>query len=137
MKPKEYLNQIKFLDIRINDKLAEREALWSLATKVTPTLSKAKVSGGSENDKIGNIVAKIVALDEEINNKIDEFIDFRNVIIKQIENIRDVRYQSLLKKRYVEYKDLSVIAAEMNYEYATILKLHGKALQMFEEEYMR
>ena len=70
MKAKYYLNQIKFLDIKINNKQSERDALWTMATKVTPTLSKEKVSGFSVSDKVGNIVTKIVAIDDEINKKL-------------------------------------------------------------------
>ncbi len=137
MKAKYYLNQIKFLDIKINNKQSERDALWAIATKVTPTLSKEKVSGFSVSDKVGNIVTKIVAIDDEINKKIDEFVTIKTKIITQIDGVIDKRYYSLLYKRYIEYKDFAVIAREMEYEYDSVIKLHGQALKAFENQYLR
>ena len=132
MRTKYYLNQIRDLDVKLNNKLAERETLWTLATKVTPTLSFESRAGGV-NDKVGNIVAKIVELDEEIHKQIDEFITLKAEIIKQIEKVKNGKYHDLLYKRYVQYKDFSTIACEMGYEYMTILNMHGKALLEFEK----
>lgn len=132
MKAKQYLEQIKWLDIKINDKISERESYWSLATKVTPTLSHAP-AGSGVSDKVGNIVAKIVAIDEQINEQIDEFVDLKIKITNEIEQVNDRRYHDLLYKKYVEYKDFAVIAGEMCYEYTSILNMHGKALKAFEK----
>lgn len=132
MNPKKYLEQIRWLDIKINDKIWERDSYWSLATKITPTLSQAPRGTGT-SDKVGNIVAKIVAIDAEINKQIGEFIDLKNKITKEVEQVSDGRYRELLRKKYVEYKDFSVIAAEMCYEYTSILNMHGKALKAFEK----
>lgn len=132
MKAKTYLEQIKWLDVKINDKILERKSYWSLATKITPTLSQTP-AGSGVSDKVGNIVAKIVALDEEINKQIDEFVDTKEKIIKQIESLPNEKYSRILYKRYVEYKDLSIIACEMCYEYKSMLNLHGYALRAFEK----
>ena len=137
MKAKDYLNQIKFLEIKINNKISERNELWSLATKVTPTISESKTSGGTFGDKISNIVSKIVEYDEDINAQIDNFLNTKNKIIAQIDGVIDRRYYSLLYKRYIEYKDFAVIAREMEYEYDSVIKLHGQALKAFENQYLR
>lgn len=132
LNPKKYLEQIRWLDIKINDKIWERDSYWSLATKITPTLSQAPRGTGT-SDKVGNIVAKIVDIDAEINRQIDEFIDLKNKIIEQIEVMPDEKHRTLLYKKYVEYKDLSVVACEMHYEYKSILNMHGYALKAFKK----
>ncbi len=137
MKVKEYLEQIRWLDIKINDKISERDSLWSMATKVTPTLSHDKGSGNNVSDKVGNIVAKIVELDEEINKQIDDFIDLKTKIVKQIEKLENDKFSRILYKKYVEYKDLSVIACELHYDYKYILNLHGYALKAFNEQILK
>ena len=138
MNAKSYLKQIKELDIKINNKVAEKEALYTMATKITPTLSEDKVSGNfTATDKVGNIVAKIVDMEKEINDAIDEFFALKNKIIRQIEQLKNVQYYDLLFKRYVQYKDFSVIAREMNYEYQVIINLHGKALKAFYKIFLK
>lgn len=137
MNAKTYLMQIKQADIRINNKIAEKQALYSMATKVTPTLSFDKSSNGFGGDKIGNIVAKIADIETEINTMIDEYTDLKNKIIHEIEQLDDERYYNLLHKRYVQYKDFSIIASDMCYEYKSIIKLHGKALKEFEKRFIR
>lgn len=132
LNPKRYLEQIKWLDVKINDKISERESYWSLATKVTPTLSHAPAGTGT-SDKVGNIVAKIVALDEEINTQMNEFVDLKHKIIREIEQLDNEKYRCVLYKKYVEYKDLSVIACEMCYEYKSLLNMHGYALKAFKK----
>lgn len=134
MNPKKYLEQIRWLDIKINDKIWERDSYWSLATKITPTLSQAP-GGTGVSDKVGDIVAKIVLIDDEINKQIDAFVKLKYKIIKEIEQVQvyDDKYYDLLYKKYVEYKDFAVIAGDMNYEYRTVINMHGKALKAFEK----
>lgn len=136
MNAKAYLMQIKQADIRINNKVAEKQALYAMATKVTPTLSSDKAGGvgsGYVTDKIGNIVAKIAYIETEINMMIDDYVNLKNRIIHEIELLEDTRYYNLIHKRYVQYKDFSVIAEEMNYNYQSIIQMHGKALKAFEK----
>ena len=45
MNAKEYLSQARWLDMRINSKLAQVDSLHSLATKATSTLSDVPPSG--------------------------------------------------------------------------------------------
>ena len=131
MNAKQYLMQIKLADIRINNKIAEKQQLYSMATKVTSTWSQDKTGGNQATDKIGNMVAKIADIEAEINRMIDEYVDLKNRIIHQIEQIEDERYYNILHKRYVQYKDFSVIASDMCYEYKSIINLHGNALKEF------
>lgn len=138
MNAKAYLKQIKELDIKINNKIVEKESLYTMATKVTPTLSEDKVSGNfNATDKVGNIVAKIVDIEREINAAIDEYFTVKNTIIRQIEQLQDERYYNLLHKRYVQYKDFSIIADEMGYEYRVIINLHGDALKSFYKKFLK
>ena len=132
MNGREYLEQIKKLDDKINNKINEKAELFTLATHITPTLSDMKVQTSHEQDKMGDVVAKIVMIEEEINNCIDEFVDLKTKIIKQIEALSDHRYYSLLYKKYVQYKRLYVIAEEMNYTYDYVRVLHIEALNEFE-----
>lgn len=134
MKPKEYLSSIKLLDIRLNNKICEKEELYTMATRITPVYStEPKPSNFQVTDKIGNITAKIVDMDKEISDMIIQLFELRQGIIAKIEMLNDPRYYNVLYKRYVQYKDFSVIAFEMQYTYQTTINLHNEALKAFEK----
>lgn len=134
MTVKEYLSSIKLLDIRLNNKICEKEELYTMATRITPVYSsEPKSSNFNVSDKVGNLTAKIVDMDKEISDMIIKLFELKQGIIAKIEMLRDPRYYSVLYKRYVQYKDFSVIAAEMHYTYQTTINLHNEALKAFEK----
>lgn len=134
MTPKEYLNQIKLLDIRLNNKICEKEELYTMATRITPIYSdEPKPSNQGVSDKVGNITVKIVDIDKEISDMIIKLFELKQGIIARIEMLNDPRYYNVLYKRYVQYKDFSVIACEMHYTYQTTLNIHNEALKSFEK----
>ena len=72
---KAYLQQVKLYDTHINNKLAELSRLKALSTQITSTIKDVPAFGGGSQDKLGNIVAKIVDLESEINEAVDAYID--------------------------------------------------------------
>ena len=136
MKSKEYLQQLKLLDMKIDQKLKQKEDLRQI-TQATGALdySKDRVQTSPSGDSLSNAVIKYLSLEEEIDRQIDQFVDLKNQIINQIQGLKDVNYVQVLFKRYVEYKKLEVIAVEMDYTYPYVRALHGYALQEFERTY--
>ena len=136
MKSKEYLQQLKLLDVKIDQKLKQAGDLRQMA-QATGALdySKDRVQTSSSGDALSNAVIKYLSLEEEIDRQIDQFVDLKNQIINQIQGLKDVNYVQVLFKRYVEYKKLEVIAVEMDYTYSYVRALHGYALQEFERTY--
>lgn len=134
MKAKEYLQQLKLLDVKIDQKLKQAGDLRQMA-QVTGALdcSKDRVQTSPSEDSLSNAVIRYLSLEEEIDRQIDQFVDLKNLIINQIQELKDVNYVQVLFKRYVEYKALEVIAVEMGYTYQYVRILHGHALQDFEK----
>lgn len=127
---KSFLQQVELCDKHINSKLEQVAQLRELATKITATWKQDIVSGGSDQDKIGNAVAKIIDLEEEINTAVDEFVDKKRKVSCVIDQIGNADYIAVLYKRYFEYKTWERIACEMNFTYQWVCKLHGRALQV-------
>ena len=79
MKAKDYLKEISRYDSMIQRKLSEVQQLRYLAVSVSAPMGNdvdvASTSKGS--DRIGNIIAKIVDLENEINAEIDRFVDMK------------------------------------------------------------
>ena len=126
---KAYLRKIPLLNANINSKLNDLHELRTMVTKITSTISPVCVSGSGNQDKLGNAVAKIVDLQEEINRKIDMYVDLKREAIEILEQIQDPDQVQVLHKRYFENKPWERIACEMNYSYRNVLCIHGDALQ--------
>ncbi len=129
---KAYLRKIELADVHINNKLNDLHKLRSMVTKITSTISEVSVTGSGGQDKLGDAVAKIVDLQEEINRKIDSYVDLKKEVSAVLERIQDPDQVKVLHKRYFEYKPWEVIACEMNYSYRNVCYIHGKALQAVE-----
>lgn len=126
---KTYLRKIELLDTNINNRISDLHALKSLSTKITATISLVSVSGSGNQDKLGDAVAKIIELQEEINRKIDKFVNLKRNISDLLEQIEDPDQVKVLHMRYFEYKPWEQIAIEMKYSYRNVCYIHGKALQ--------
>lgn len=131
---KKYLQQIQFYDSRIKAKLAERDRLKEMLTKITPTLRDDAVSGGrGSQDKLSDAVAKLVDLEAEIDMAVDSFVDARKSVSKVIDKVADNKQFNILHRRYVLNETFEQIAADMGYTYRWICSMHGEALKTVEK----
>lgn len=105
-----------------------------MLTHITPTLKQDVVSsGGFQQDKMGNAIAKIADLGEEIDGVIDSFIDKKREASALLERLENPLHYQVLHKRYVLFQSFEKIAGDLNYTYRNIRYLHGRALQEFDK----
>lgn len=140
MDAKSYLEEIKWTDSRIQNKLAEVQQLRYLAISTTAPIGGEIIQTSKQNDRMGNIVAKIVDMENEINTEIDKFIDMKRERIALIEQIPKQLQYDIIHGHYVQYKSLVDIAKEKDYTYAWILEVHAEALKtvqkLIDEKYL-
>lgn len=133
METKQYLGQIKRLDVKIENKLAEIHQLRTMAESITAPIDKERVSSSGDKDKIGCIMARVY----DMECQIDEMVDKRFEIVTQIESMEDVSMYDILAKIYILGGDLKVIAIEKGVTYRHIFRLHDKAVKEFEKKYSK
>ena len=114
MTAKEYLSQYKDLNDSINAKLEQVGELRRKAQTVSSGSSDGAHSS-TPSDRIGEITARIVDLEREIN--------------AAIATVPEVRLRTLLEYKYINLLTLDETAVRMNYSYPQICRLHGRALQ--------
>lgn len=136
MNVKQYLRQVWRLDNTVNAKLEQLEALRSMTTKITGTLTDNRVQESLSSDKIPKLICKIIELDKEITTDIDRLVDLKAEVMRKIDNIPDEDYRLLLTLRYLNFKTWEYIAVEMNYTYKWVHELHKRALAEFDKEYI-
>lgn len=132
LEAKEYLQRIRRCDTIINSKLAEVDSLYGMITRITPVLKDDVGSGGGgSQDKIGNALAKIVDLKNDINHDVDTFVDLKREATALLEKLDNPLHYEILHKRYILYQTFERIAADMDFTHRWVCKLHGRALQAF------
>lgn len=137
MTAKEYLSQLRRLNVVINNKIKELDELRAMSGCVSGidySTDKVQVSpqaGGS----FENIIERIIILGQDINKEIDDYVDIKHKIINQINGLNDYRYVEVLYKKYVEFKRFEEVAVDMNYTYQYTIELHGYALNNFYKTY--
>lgn len=128
MTTKEYLSQYRSLNDSINAKLEQVGELRRKAQTVSSGSSDG-THGSTPRDRIGEITARIVDLEREINEDIDRSIDLQREIRAAIATVPEVRLRTLLEYKYINLLTLDETAVRMNYSYPQICRLHGRALQ--------
>lgn len=136
MTAKQYLRQIRDLDNRAeNYRRYYERCLRDIALLQSPRLDADKVQSSGSGAGFTAAVEKLVDMQAEANRRIDEYIDERDLIIRQILELEHP-YSAILFKRYVEYKSFQEIYADMHYtNLQSIVNLHGFALKRFADKY--
>ena len=130
---KEYLENIRMYDMRIESKLLEVQSLRAMVTKVTPTVKTDVVMSSSPQDRLGDAVAKIIDLEEEIDQEVDAYINLKREVTALLERLENPFHYKVLHQRYFLYHTFERIATDMHYSFRGVCYLHGRALQAFDE----
>lgn len=124
---KDWLNRYKSICRQIMSKGEEIERLRSLETKITPTLSDMPKAQSSDN-KIEAITEKIIEVENQIGDELDELKTVRAEIENAVKQIPNETYHEVINRRYIQGQSWERIALEMNYEYHYVARIHGAAL---------
>lgn len=140
---KEFLMQAKRCEALIRNKQEERAWLYGMATSVTGRWGGESVSGSVEQDKMGNIMGKVIDLDNEINRDIDTLVDKRREIVALINSVPNGAEMHVLHWRYAgiwdeeaattHYLSWEEIAEKLCISERTAKRIHGRALQSVEK----
>lgn len=141
MTDKELAQQAKeyFAQIRKTDRLIQRltdtvNTLRSGLTSQNYELKPDKVQTSGAKDTLGETIVKIVALEDDINTRIDELVQQKADAMHRILNVPDKDQQNVLIARYVDGLKWEKIAVELNFSIAQIYRIHGAALLDFAKE---
>jgi len=126
---KEYLSQAYRIDQRINSKLEQVASLRELAKKATATLSDVPHNPNKNIHSMEGIIVKIIDLENDINQDIDNLVDLKRGVVASIKAIENPEYQSLLELRYLSFKTWEQIAVDMGYSLQYAFRLHERALK--------
>ena len=133
MRAKDYLNQIKLLDIKIGQRITELNQMRdriSLIAGIDYSKDRIQTSPEAGNRQI----EAMVDFENELLGMIQKERDLKHTIIGQIQQLENPIYVDILFRRYVECQSFERIASDMSYAYHYVCTLHGDALNAFDNK---
>lgn len=129
---KQYLKQAYKLNELIESDKEELETLRSLSESISGDMTQERVQTSASNDKIANIISKIVDLENEIHDEIEQLIKLKKEIRDVINKLDSVNEKLVLKYRYLMFFQWEEICDKMNYSLRQIHRIHDSALDNIE-----
>ena len=129
MTPKEYMSQAYRLDQQIDSKLEQVDSLHHLAAKATSLITGMPGSPNRDRSSMEDIVIKMIDLEREINQDIDELIDLKKHMVWMVRQVSDTEHRMILEKRYMCFEPWEQIALDMGFSIHHLYKVHSEALK--------
>lgn len=133
MEAKEFLKQPERLDLRIKNKLIEKQQWRDIALGITANTEGERVQSSGAKSKMSDAVIKLVDVEAEIDSLVDELIDTKKKVIQIIEMLDSATEYNVLHMRYIQYLSLQEIADHYNRDYGWATTTHGRALKSVQE----
>lgn len=132
MTTKDYLNQISYYNKIIDNKLIEITQYKELSYSISAVVNEERVMSSSDPDKTGCGYVRLEQMEESLDKLIDKYIDVKNKIIEQIEQINNEDYYTVLFLRYVRkftFEKLQMKQAGAGDKYIEYMLKHYKPLK--------
>ena len=94
----------------------------------TPRLIDGMPRARSNEDRIANLTAKIITLDDILVTKLSKLVDFQIEIEEAIDTLESAD-RLLMRLRYIDGKKWDDIADEMGYSIQRVWQIHSSALK--------
>ena len=129
MDAKNYLRQVEKIDLRIQNKLIEKQQWREMALGITASIGGERVQTSGNQQKMADAIEKCVDMEKEINALVDSLIEIKKDVVATIEQLDNPTEYDILHKRYIQFLPLGEIADRYKREYTTITTTHGRALK--------
>ena len=132
---KEYLKKVECLRRRIQRKTNEIYLLHQQAEGMNGSgIRNMPRTVSPDHSKMEGTVFKIMALEQDIKDTQQEYDALIADMEHRIKAVDDADDRNLLTKRYLEFKSLDTIAAEMFISKRKAYYLHNKALKSLQSD---
>lgn len=128
---KEYLNEVRHIDQEISAKEEWKQKMWGRLTSVGSSKLKEINVQESQRQTIEDRIIKYVEYTNELDELVDNLVDKKMTITREIEMLEERTYRTLLIERYINNKDWQEVADCLGYERKYTLRLHNDAIREF------
>lgn len=124
----EILSEYFYLCVRTNNKKNDVNEIRDCLENISPHITDMPRNGRNSPDIMGDLIGELI---EKEKLYIRQYIKANNAKEKleiAINDVKDIRYRTVLFGRYIERKKWEQIAVDMNYYIRHIHRLHEEAL---------
>lgn len=133
MTAKEFLNQYLDADRALDCKLEQLARLRAKAAKVTTIIGGERVQGGIDGSRLEAIAEKIMDLEREIAQDIDQLKAKQSAVEAMILRLNSAREMDILTNKYIFGVTWDDIALFERCTKRQIFRLHENALKKIEK----
>lgn len=131
---KEALKQIKVINNQIEIKKAELEDIYEKMRGISGKGFEPSYNTGTKNKSSQEMyINKYLEYKEELNADIEKLINVKREMLNAVNKMDNADCIDVIYKRYFQFKKWEEIAAEKNYTYQGICKIHGRALNKLDK----
>ncbi len=124
MTAKEYLEQVKKIDSKINRLTTRKERLKECMYFSAGSPEEERVQTSRNIDKFGSLYAKIDDIEREIKERKEEMTNLQIELALEIDELPDFNQKQVLINRYVYLKSWQEIPKKVGYSEGYIFQLH-------------
>lgn len=114
----------------------EEHILWLRSivdSAKSPRLTKDKVQTSIDPDRLSRVMAEVVDGERELEDLKQEYLELQVKVENKI-NLLDYKLmRSILRMKYLDFKTLVDISADLGYSYDHIRRMHKKAVQQYKK----
>lgn len=114
----------------------EEHILWLRSivdSAKSPQLKKDKIQTSIDVDKMSRIMCEVVDGERELEDLKQEYLELQVKVENKI-NLLDYKLmRSILRMKYLDFKTLVDISADLGYSYDHIRRMHKKAVQQYKK----
>lgn len=123
-----FLEQDELCAVKIECKLAEVQQWNDLALSITQAMGGERVQSSGSKDKLGEAVTNCEIAKGEVAVSVKELIAERKEITGVLDQVDNPTWYKLLHQRYIQHKQLKLVADNMKGSYDWAKTTHGRAL---------
>ena len=135
MDVKNFLSRPYELDQEINLKLRHLANYRSLLDTSSSELSLTPHCSVPRNRALENLMAKVIDLEHEVDDLIDEYVDAREQVQQLIDTLPSTLERQILEDRYLLFMKWEEIANAVNYSLRSIHRVEQEALLSLTESW--
>lgn len=130
---KEELRRYRVLCVEIEDMKRRLQEFDNIALG-SPVIDGMPHGSSAPGDRIGSIIAKKTALEDQLMDRIEELMDLRQRIEDAIASLEDPVERLLMHYRYIDGMAWESICVQLNYSWPQIHRLHARCLKKLKDD---